>query len=138
MHPLASPSAHPLVARDDPTTPMPRTLLDARGGFAWWYVDLVDEAGNGVVVIWSFGLPFLPGYASASRAGKGERAGDRPSLNVAVYVRGELAAYVLEEPGVRGLYLASGSAHPGGGVPLCLQSGRAAAAALLEDLGLSA
>ena len=27
-----------------------------------------------------------------------------------------------------GLYLASGSAHPGGGMPLCLQSGRQAAA----------
>jgi phytoene desaturase len=37
--------------------------------------------------------------------------------------------------GVRGLYLASGSAHPGGGVPLCLLSGRAAAAAALDDLG---
>ncbi len=29
---------------------------------------------------------------------------------------------------VPGLYLASGSAHPGGGIPLCLQSGRQAAA----------
>lgn len=37
--------------------------------------------------------------------------------------------------GVRGLYLASGSAHPGGGVPLCILSGHAAAAALLADLG---
>lgn len=36
--------------------------------------------------------------------------------------------------GVRGLYLASGSAHPGGGVPLCLLSGQAAAAAALADL----
>jgi 1-hydroxycarotenoid 3,4-desaturase len=34
-----------------------------------------------------------------------------------------------------GLYLASGSAHPGGGVPLCGLSGRAAARALLADLG---
>ena len=33
--------------------------------------------------------------------------------------------------GIRGLYLASGSAHPGGGVPLCLQSGLLAADALL-------
>jgi phytoene desaturase len=32
------------------------------------------------------------------------------------------------------VYLASGSAHPGGGVPLCLLSGRAAATAALEDL----
>jgi len=33
-------------------------------------------------------------------------------------------------PELKGLYLASGSAHPGGGVPMCLLSGRAAAAAL--------
>ncbi len=33
----------------------------------------------------------------------------------------------------RGLYYASGSAHPGGGVPLCLQSGRQAAADILAD-----
>lgn len=31
------------------------------------------------------------------------------------------------------LYLASGSAHPGGGVPMCLLSGRAAAEAALSD-----
>ena len=33
----------------------------------------------------------------------------------------------------RGLYLASGSAHPGGGMPLCAISGRLAADALIED-----
>ncbi|MFK7985953.1 MAG: phytoene desaturase family protein [Sandaracinaceae bacterium] len=37
--------------------------------------------------------------------------------------------------GVPGLYLASGSAHPGGGMPLCALSGRAAATAIVEDLG---
>jgi len=37
---------------------------------------------------------------------------------------------------VPGLYLASGSAHPGGGVPLCLSSGRTAATNILDDLGL--
>lgn len=36
-------------------------------------------------------------------------------------------------PKLRGLYLASGSAHPGGGVPLAALSGRAAARALLKD-----
>lgn len=36
-------------------------------------------------------------------------------------------------PGVRGLYLASGSAHPGGGMPLCARSGLAAADAALGD-----
>jgi 1-hydroxycarotenoid 3,4-desaturase len=35
--------------------------------------------------------------------------------------------------GVRGLYVASGSAHPGGGLPLAALSGRAAAAAAWED-----
>jgi 1-hydroxycarotenoid 3,4-desaturase len=36
-----------------------------------------------------------------------------------------------------GLYLAGGSAHPGGGVPLCLQSGRLAAADLVAQLGMA-
>lgn len=35
---------------------------------------------------------------------------------------------------IPGLYLASGSAHPGGGVPLCVQSGAEAARLALEDL----
>jgi phytoene dehydrogenase-like protein len=38
--------------------------------------------------------------------------------------------------GVRGLYLASGSAHPGGGVPLAALSGMAAARALEADRAL--
>lgn len=36
---------------------------------------------------------------------------------------------------VGGLYLASGSAHPGGGLPLCAMSGKQAAIALHRDLG---
>jgi phytoene desaturase len=38
-------------------------------------------------------------------------------------------------PRLRGLYLASGSAHPGGGLPLVALSGKLAAEALLKDLG---
>lgn len=38
--------------------------------------------------------------------------------------------------GVRGLYLASGSAHPGGGLPMAALSGLAAAECLSTDLGL--
>ena len=37
---------------------------------------------------------------------------------------------------VPGLYVATGSAHPGGGVPLCLLSGRQAALQLLSDRGV--
>lgn len=40
-------------------------------------------------------------------------------------------------PGVKGLYLASGSAHPGGGMPLCALSARAAADACVADGGAS-
>ena len=39
---------------------------------------------------------------------------------------------------LRGLYLASGSAHPGGGLPLSALSGRHAADAVARDLGLGA
>lgn len=40
--------------------------------------------------------------------------------------------------GARGLYLAGGATHPGGGVPMATLSGRHAARLLLEDLGARA
>lgn len=86
-----------MITLAPPDRKLSRSLLDARGGFAWWYVDAVDERGNGAVLIWSYGLPFLPGYASAVRRGRAERAGDRPSLNVALYRGGREAFYLLEE-----------------------------------------
>ena len=74
-----------------------RDLLHSDGGFAWWYLDVLDEEGSGVVIIAAFGLPFLPGYASSARAGCAPQAGERPSLNIAVYERGEPVFYLLQE-----------------------------------------
>jgi hypothetical protein len=86
-----------MLAIDDPNRPLARDLLTRPGGFAWWYADLRDDAGSGLVLIWSFGLPFLPGYAAAERAGQPELPASRPSLNLAVYDRGALAFYQLTE-----------------------------------------
>lgn len=74
-----------------------KELLKAEGGFLWWYADMVDARGNGLVLIWSYGLPFLPGYASAARRGVAPAAGKRPSLNVSTYKEGTLDFYLLQE-----------------------------------------
>jgi carotenoid 1,2-hydratase len=70
---------------------------DAPGGFSWWYADLVDDAGNGAVVILALGLPFLPGYASAARAGRAPPARQRPSVFLAVVRGGRPWFWALHE-----------------------------------------
>ena len=72
-------------------------VLDAPGAFTWWYVDTVDAQGNGLVCIWSWGLPFLPGYAAATREGRGPTPRARPSINVATYEDGRCTFYLLHE-----------------------------------------
>jgi hypothetical protein len=72
-------------------------LLSAPGGFVWWYADLVAPGGDGAVLIWSYGLPFLPGYANAARRGAPQLPFQRPSLNLAVYRRGAPVFYLLQE-----------------------------------------
>lgn len=69
-------------------------------GFAWWYLDVADDAGNGLVLIWSWGLPFLPGRGPAR---------ERPSLNLAVYAAGRPVFHHLAA-------LAPDDAHQTGGV----------------------
>lgn len=85
------------ISLSNPRQDLDPALLQARGGFAWWYLDHVDEDGNGLVMIWSFGLPFLPGYLGAARAGQAEAAGARPSLNLVLYEAGRPAFYLLQE-----------------------------------------
>ena len=65
--------------------------LSRPGGFGWWYVDLVDERGDGMVLIWSLGLPFLAG----SRRALPPR--ERPSLNVVIYREGAADCYLLQQ-----------------------------------------
>jgi len=72
-------------------------VLRAAGGFTWFYVDLVDQHGGGATVIWSWGLPFLPGYAGAARAGRPQLPIERPSVNVVVYSGGRERFYLLSE-----------------------------------------
>lgn len=73
------------------------TALAPPGGFLWWYVDALDGNGDGFVAIWAYGLPFLPGLASASRRGVGPAPGSRPSVNLAVYrAHRQVAWHLLE------------------------------------------
>ncbi len=74
-----------------------RAVLTSPGGFTWFYVDLIDDQGRGATVIWSWGLPFLPGYAGAARSGRAERPLDRPSVNVVVYGDRREEFYLLSE-----------------------------------------
>ncbi len=87
----------PLLDIAPPAPEFSRDVLAAPGGFVWWYTDMLDEDLNGIVLIWSFGLPFLPGYASAARRGAPQTPADRPSVNVAIMRRGRLACYLLHE-----------------------------------------
>lgn len=88
---------HDLISISPPDRLLEHDLLDAPGGFAWWYMDLVNARGQGAVLIWSWGLPFLPGLASSARRGKPIIPRQRPSLNVCVYDRHQLDCYLLHE-----------------------------------------
>lgn len=71
--------------------------LESPGGFAWWYVDLVDDAGNGIVLIPAWGLPFLPGRMGAARSSQSTSARTEASLVVSVYRAGRPVFYALQQ-----------------------------------------
>ncbi|MEM7674478.1 MAG: hypothetical protein AAF449_00590 [Myxococcota bacterium] len=85
-----------LITLGRPERSLPQDLLHNPGGFVWWYVDALDEDLNGIVAIWSFGLPFLPGYLQAARDGRPETPAAHPSLNIALYRRGRPCFYLLQ------------------------------------------
>lgn len=88
---------HDLISISPPDRLLEPDLLDTPGGFAWWYMDLVNQRGQGAVLIWSWGLPFLPGIASSAREGQPVLPRERPSLNVCVYDKHQLDCYLLHE-----------------------------------------
>ncbi len=63
-------------------------VLKKNGSFAWWYLDLLDENGDGLVLIWAFALPFLAGSGASS---------ERPSLALSVYKDGQAEFVLLTE-----------------------------------------
>lgn len=73
-------------------------LLDVPGAFVWWYVDLVDGNGDGLVLIASWGLPFIPGLLDAARRGRPEAPRGWPALSLAVYRGGSCSFYLLDVP----------------------------------------
>lgn len=86
-----------LISITHPDRPLDEALLDRPGAFLWWYLDLLDDRGNGAVLIWSWGLPFLPGLASAARKERRTTPRSRPSLTISVYQDFELECYTLQE-----------------------------------------
>jgi hypothetical protein len=86
-----------MITVSSPERALSRELLHTPGGFAWWYLDMVNEEGDGLVAIWSFGLPFLPGLAGAARRGAPQVPASRPSFNLALYRGGEQVWYALRE-----------------------------------------
>lgn len=76
-------------------------LLDRPGAFEWWYADLLDGEGNGVVLIASFGLPMIP-LALAARRKVPPR--DLPALAFSVYRAGRPHHWAFQtfQPGEAG------------------------------------
>ena len=76
---------------------LPKKWLRSPGAFLWWYIDVVDAQGCGAVCIWSYGLPFSPGLASAARAKTPIPPGERPGWNLVIYRDHKPVFYTLQE-----------------------------------------
>ena len=86
-----------MIGLSSPSEIISDNLLKHPGSFVWWYVDACDHNGNGFVLIWSWGLPFLPGLASGDRNGKPTPAIDRPAITLSIYEQHKQTFYLFEE-----------------------------------------
>jgi carotenoid 1,2-hydratase len=67
------------------------------GGYAWWYFDALDAAGDGLVCIFFAGSVFSPSYAARLRRGERALPGEHAAVNLALYRRGRPAVWVMSE-----------------------------------------
>lgn len=86
-----------MITLTPPQLPLADAFCEVAGGFAWWYVDLVDNDGNGVVFIAGFALPFLPMARETSASAAPATPRQAPSVNLAVYEGGRQVWYALQE-----------------------------------------
>lgn len=79
--------------------------LQAPGSFTWWYLDLCNNDGEGIVVVWSLGLPFLPGSRNLGPAQL------RPSVLVSYFRSNIPELHLLQEfdPDAASLDVATGN-----------------------------
>ena len=75
-----------------------------RPSFSWWYIDVLNEQGDGCVCIFSQGLPFLP----ASDTPKS----DRYAVNVVIYKDGKEVFYLLQEFPKSEVHFEKTESHP--------------------------
>lgn len=76
-----------LLSIDDPKVLFNHTTTQP--SFSWWYIDVLNEQGDGCVCIFSQGLPFLP-VSDDSKP-------DRYAVNVVLYKNGKESFYLLQE-----------------------------------------
>lgn len=86
-----------MIGLSSPEDTIEPRLSDAPGGFFWWYLDLVDPHGDGLVLIWSQNLPFLPDVAYGLRNGDRPLPRAHPSINVVVHQAGRPTFYALQQ-----------------------------------------
>lgn len=104
----------------------------------------IEECANRTfAVLERCGLSVTPSPATITATTPADFERLFPATGGALYGRASHGwQATFQRPGVKsripGLYLASGSAHPGPGVPMAALSGRLAVESLLQDWGLSA
>lgn len=91
-----------LLSIDDPKVLFNRAPNSP--SFSWWYIDALNEQGDGCVCIFSQGLPFLP----ASSTPKSERY----AVNVVIYKEGKEAFYLLQEFPKSEVHFETSESHP--------------------------